>query len=132
MYTTQQEGEVVLVLYAVGAGHVEDTEVEALLDDILEDDVTRVVSAEGAGRVVDTEAEELLDSALEDLVHRNIVVVITDILGLGITFSIRPVGFVCLLLIGQLGTSQTLIGRFLSSLTVVTVTVVKILGGLSH
>ena len=99
------EGEVVLVLHAVGAGHIEDTEVEALLDDTLEDEVTRVVSAEGAGRVVDTEAEELLDSALEDLVHRNVVVVITDILGLGIAFSIRPIGFVFLLLIGQLGTS---------------------------
>ena len=99
------EGEVVLVLHAVGAGHVEDTEVEALLDDTLEDEVTCVVSAEGAGRVVDTEAEELLDSALEDLVHRNVVVVINDILGLGIAFSIRQIGFVCLLLIGQLGTS---------------------------
>ena len=52
------EGEVVLVLHAVGAGHVEDTEVEALLDDTLEDEVTRVVSAKGAGRVSDTEAQE--------------------------------------------------------------------------
>ena len=58
------KGEDFLVLHAVGAGHVGDTEVEAILDDALEDKVTHVLSAKGAGRLVDTEAEEPLDSAL--------------------------------------------------------------------
>ena len=52
------EGEVVLVLHAVGAGHVVDTEVEALLDGALEGEVAHVLHAEGAGHVVDTEVEQ--------------------------------------------------------------------------
>ena len=36
------EGEVVLVLHSVEAGNVEDTEVEALLDAALEDEITHV------------------------------------------------------------------------------------------
>ena len=53
------EDEVVLVLHVVGAGHVVDTEVEALLDGALEGEVTHVLHVEGASHVVDSEIEAL-------------------------------------------------------------------------
>ena len=53
------KGEVVLVLHAVGADHIVDTEVAALLDGALECEVTHVLHAKGAGHVVDTEIEAL-------------------------------------------------------------------------
>ena len=51
------EGEVVLVLHSVGADHVVDTEVAALLDGALECEVTHVLHAEGASHVVDVKIE---------------------------------------------------------------------------
>ena len=62
------EGEVVLVLHAVGADHVVDTKVAALLDGALECEVTHVLHAEGAGHIVDAEVAVLLVGALEDVV----------------------------------------------------------------
>ena len=60
------EGEVVLVLHAVGADHVVDTEVAALLDGALVWEVTHVLPTEGAGHIVDAEVAILLGGALED------------------------------------------------------------------